>query len=109
METIIIVSVLSTLGAVALVSSIVVAFWKLTNKVDVNDYNNEVDDIHRKIDEQIKDLYAYVAEDNEDIRQSTHEEREDIRRFLDSRCDKLDTKIQNLTTGGKQLLAETIK
>ena len=44
METMIIVSVLSTLGVVAILTSIVVAFIKLKNKVDVNKQKEMIDD-----------------------------------------------------------------
>ena len=49
METVIIVSVLSTLGVVALVSAIVVTFIKLTKKVDVTTYDKEVSNIYGEI------------------------------------------------------------
>ena len=98
METII-VSVLSTLGAVALVSAIVVAFIKLTNKVDVTDFEREVGNIYNDVNKRF-----------DDIHQSVEMEDEATRRFIDSRCDKLDTKIQDLTnnkvSNGRQLLTD---
>ena len=50
METIIIVSVLATLGVVAILTSIVVAFIKLRNKVDVNDQKETIDGVHQLIE-----------------------------------------------------------
>lgn len=47
METIIIVSVLATLGVVAILTSIVVAFIKLKNKVDVNNQKETVDGLYK--------------------------------------------------------------
>ena len=59
METIILVSVLSTLGIVAIVGTLVVMFKKLNNKVDVRDNENiyreleniSNDNLNRRIDE----------------------------------------------------------
>ncbi|MEN6290518.1 MAG: hypothetical protein ABFD07_00675, partial [Methanobacterium sp.] len=45
------VSVLSTLGVVAILTSIVVAFIKLKNKVDVNDQKEIISDLHRLIEQ----------------------------------------------------------
>lgn len=85
METIIIVSVLSTLGVVGLILSILVAFRKLKNKVDVNEFNEfqnffraEIDSVHKRVEETQKNLA---------------DEDEDIRRSVDSRCDKLHSLI----------------
>ena len=49
MEMIIMVSVLSTLGVVALFTSIVVMFRKLKSKVDVVTYEKEINDIYNQI------------------------------------------------------------
>ena len=48
---IIMVSVLSTLGVVALFTSIVVMFRKLKSKVDVVTYEKETNDIYNQISE----------------------------------------------------------
>ena len=47
METVILVSVLSTIGVVAVLLSVAVAFIKLRSKVDVS----EIRDIYQRIDE----------------------------------------------------------
>jgi site-specific DNA-adenine methylase len=106
METII-VSVLSTLGAVALVTAIVVAFIKLTNKVDVNNFDREIENIYNEVNNKVEELNRDMYNHVNKIYSSTNEEHDDIRRFIDSRCDKLDTKIKDLTitnTSSKQLL-----
>jgi hypothetical protein len=103
METIIIVSVLSTLGAVALLISIVVAFIKLKNKVDVNNLERLLEDTHQRISENSKyvddrfdrlvnQLYETIN-NNDNL---YNREFDDIRRAIDSRCDRLDSKIKSL-------------
>jgi uncharacterized membrane protein YhiD involved in acid resistance len=108
METIIIVSVLATLGVVAILTSIVVAFIKLKNKVDVNNQKETVDGLYktieyveRRIDENqkyvddkfdrlITQIYETINNNENDSRR----EYEAIYRVIDSRCDKLDSKIK---------------
>lgn len=108
METIIIVSVLATLGVVAILTSIVVAFIKLKNKVDVNNQKETIDSLYntieyveRKIDENqkyvddkfdrlITQIYETINNNENDSRR----EYEAIYRVIDSRCDKLDSKIK---------------
>ena len=51
METIILISVLSTLGVVALVTAIVVMFTKLNKKVGNEMFNNEMTGLINLIDE----------------------------------------------------------
>mgnify|MGYP006089834485 CR=1 FL=1 len=51
METIILISVLSTLGVVALVTAIVVMFTKLNKKVGNEMFNNEMTGLINSIDE----------------------------------------------------------
>ena len=108
MEIIIIVSVLSTLGVVAILTSIVVAFIKIKNKVDVNDQKEMVDDlnksidhIHRRIDENSRysddrfDRLITQIYDTINTNDSMYlREFDDLKRLLDSRCDKLDSKIK---------------
>jgi len=101
METIIIVSVLSTLGAVAVLTSIVVAFIKLKHKVDgnsfeitINDVHRRMDDIERCADDKIDRLITAVYETINHNHNQTDGEFQDIRRIIDSRCDKLDAKIK---------------
>ena len=83
METqlIIIVSVLSTLGVVALVSAIVVAFFKLKSKVDVQYMDTQVENIYKMIDENRSDSEEGVS--------ICHKE-------IDSRCDRLYDKIEQV-------------
>lgn len=101
METIIVVSVLSTLGAVAVLTSIVVAFIKLKHKVDgnsfeitINDAHRRMDDIERCTDDKIDRLITAVYETINHNHNQTDGEFQDIRRIIDSRCDKLDAKIK---------------
>lgn len=96
METIIIVSVLTTLGVVALVSTIVVALIKLNKKVDVTENNQEHDEIYRYIcqmDEGVRRLIIENENKNSVQLESLYREIEDTKKFIDSRCDKLDSKI----------------
>jgi peptidoglycan hydrolase CwlO-like protein len=88
METqlIIIVSVLSTLGVVALVSAIVVAFFKLRRKVDVQYMNTEVENIYKMVGESQSDLQECIDQCHKDI---------------DSRCDKLYSKIEQVEKSAK--------
>jgi hypothetical protein len=103
METII-VSVLSTLGAVALLTSIVVAFIKLKHKVDGNSFEITINDVHRRMDDiercsndmlskSITSLYETIKQEQN----QNSIEFDDIRRAIDSRCDKLDSKIKALS------------
>ena len=56
METIIIISVLSTLGVVALVTAIVVAFRMLKQKVDVTDYNSTISEVSMSAEIERKNI-----------------------------------------------------
>lgn len=109
METII-VSVLSTLGAVALVSTIVVAFIKLTKKVDVTIFDREIENIYNEVNKRFDNLNRDLEHNVTQIYQQINEENEEIKRFIDSRCDKLDTKIKDLNnnkvSNSKQLLTD---
>lgn len=94
METVIIVSVLSTLCAVALVGSIVVLYRKSKKKVDVselNDYRRDMDErlnsISIRIDEEVRNIYTSIDERERELRN----ESDQIRSHIDSRCDKLHT------------------
>ena len=96
METIIIVSVLATLGVVALVSTIVVTLIKLSKKVDVTENNQQHDEIYREVaqrDEQIRRLIIEVNNNIASQLDNVYREIEDTKKFIDSRCDKLDSKI----------------
>ena len=83
METVILVSVLATLGVVAIVVAIVVVFKRLANKVDVdkqNNYDIEFMDINRRVD---------------GVEQNIGNELNEVHRTIDSRCDKLYDLITN--------------
>lgn len=108
METIIIVSVLATLGVVAILTSIVVAFIKLKNKVDVNNQKETVDGLYKTIeylerrieenqrivDDKFDKLISQIYETINNNENNCHKEFESIHRTIDSRCDKLDSKIK---------------
>ena len=110
METVILTSVLATLGVVIIIGLIVVAFVKLKSKVDSIDYESHISDIHRRVDElsqsNNKDLGSAVdhlhrtLEDNErNLREQFQEVQHNIDesyRFTDSRCDKLYAEMHNL-------------
>jgi DNA mismatch repair ATPase MutS len=121
METIILVTVLSTLGVVALVTAIVVAFFKLRKKVDVNSFDRETENIYNEINNRTDDISGLLEKEIHDVYQQMNQEDEDIRRQIDSRLDKLDTKfvqainnvkgeIKNLqdtkVSNGRQLLTD---
>jgi hypothetical protein len=120
MNTVILVSVLCTLGVVAILASIVVAFMKLNRKVDVIEQENgrEFGRVYDYIQEQRRELENSLSmrdraynEELGQIRMEKNEEfrsiyndferyRDDVDRrfdechsFVDSRCDKLDNKI----------------
>ena len=119
MEMIVIVSVLSTLGVVAMLTAIVVAFNKLKGKVDVKPFDtaiisafNEIDEVKkengrsndiiiRDLNDNLRDVHQILNTDNTELRDGIYKELIDIRRFIDSRCDKLDNKIQTLTPAGE--------
>ncbi len=60
MEMIIMVSVLSTLGVVALFTSIVVMFRRLKSKVDVVTYEKETNDIYKSTDMKKFSIEQYI-------------------------------------------------
>jgi hypothetical protein len=120
MEMIIMVSVLSTIGVVALFTSIVVMFRKLKSKVDVVTYEKEINDIYNQISENsgyserllessirdvndnLKDVHISLIEDGDNIRRELeslvkvfHKDDKEIVSLVDSRCDKLDRKINS--------------
>ena len=119
MELTIIVSVLATLGVVAMVMAIVVMFNRLEGKVDVNDYReltntifNEIETnlreqndnnvkLNRDFNDTLREVHQILDKADEEIKNDVYRELTDIRRFIDSRCDKLDNKIQTLTPAGE--------
>lgn len=74
----ILVSVISTLVLVSIVGSIVVIAVKLKGKVD---------------DVEAERLMTNLSSDINDVHRIMNEQLEDVRRHIDSRCDKLDSKI----------------
>ena len=121
MEMIIMVSVLSTLGVVALFTSIVVMFRRLKSKVDVVTYEKEISNIYNQISEysgyserllessirdvndNLKDVHISLIEDGDNIRRELesvvkvfHKDDKEIVSLVDSRCDKLDRKIMDI-------------
>lgn len=117
METVILVTVLSTLGVVAMLTAIVVMVFKLRNKVDGNSFEDEVRTIYNEIEQKTYALQVRLDNESESIRrelndrfdnvnrrleeevnhiyQQTNNESEEIRRLIDSRLDKLDSKFVN--------------
>lgn len=87
METplVILVSVLSTLGAVGLVTAIVVAFKKIKGKVDVEVFANIEKDIFNSIAVSEKDVRDRV----DNVERELSGQIDEVRRLIDSRCDKL--------------------
>ena len=119
METVILLSVLSTLGVVAVVTSVVVMFFKIKDKVGKNTFFTEVKSFHDYIDHiererkhSVSETNNYINKSYEDLLLNLNNYRDEIdRRFLeierdfnsdisslskiiDSRCDKLDAKIK---------------
>jgi biopolymer transport protein ExbB/TolQ len=86
--TIILLSVLSTLGVVAIITLVVVSFYKLGRKVDTSENN-----VFKSLEETREEMYNITAADRDD----SSRQLEELRRELDSRCDKLDHKIKSST------------
>lgn len=114
MELTIIVSVLATLGVVAMVMAIAVMFNRLKGKVDVNDFReltntifNEIETnlreqndnnvkLNRDFNDTLREVHQILDKADEEIKNDVYRDLTDIRRFIDSRCDKLDTKIKEV-------------
>lgn len=110
METIILVSVLATLGVVGIIGLVLVAFIKLRSKVDVADYEahireledridsvdlhnrNEIDSVRNDLGSFANEFERLIDNRENDLRQSIDESL----RFTDSRCDKLYAEMHNL-------------
>ncbi len=71
METVILVSVLCTLGVVAMVTAVVVAFMKLNKKVEdrSNDTNHEFERVYEYIKEENRIVKVYNAKVKKSYRQ----------------------------------------
>jgi len=100
METIILVTVFSTLGVVALVTAIVVAFVKLSKKVDVNRLEKDVDNIWKHSEQVENSIYDEINNRFENLERVVGDINNELNRKIDSRCDRLHTEITN----NKQLL-----
>lgn len=88
METIIIISVLSTLGVVALVTAIVVMFTKLNKKVDIKYLTDQLNDIRDSMRKTIELVDQKESEIYNAIQRAES--------LIDSRCDKLHNEIKSL-------------
>lgn len=119
METVILISVLSTLGVVAVVTSVVVMFSKIKDKVGKNtfftevksfhDYidhiererkhslgeiNNRIDNLHKDLSIKLNNYSDEVDRRFTDLERLTKFDISNLSSHLDSRCDKLDAKIK---------------
>jgi hypothetical protein len=110
METMIVVSVLTTLGVVSVLISIVVAFIKLRGKVGVEEIRKNNEETHRlleyierriddnvrynddKFDRLISQIYETISTNDTNYTNEFN----NLNRLLDSRCDKLYEKIKLL-------------
>jgi len=123
METILVtVSVLSTLLVVGIVLAVVIVFNKFKGKVGVEKYKMYQYDTQREIER----IYNEISSIEGDINKKSHEveralwgeyemntertqrEFDEIRRMIDSRCDKLYDKINQIEDkdSKKQLLTD---
>lgn len=103
MEKIILISVLTTLGVVSVLYSIVVMFNRLKTKVDVQMYEQNQNDIYMNLDRTNNEIIKQNKENRRDIEEQIQYTRTDyqdqineLRRVLDSRCDKLYSQIENI-------------
>jgi hypothetical protein len=121
MEIVILVSVLCTLGVVGIVTAILVAFNKLNKKVDDNNnYTNrdingvygfikiekgelmeEIGSNNRNIhsvisekDRELEERFNNLFRDYEMYRSDVDKRFDECFSFVDSRCDKLDSKME---------------
>ena len=103
MEKIILISVLTTLGVVSVLYSIVVMFNRLKTKVDVQMYEQNQNDIYMNLDRTNNEIIKQNKENLRDIEEQIQYTRTDyqhqineLRRVIDSRCDKLYSQIENI-------------
>jgi predicted HicB family RNase H-like nuclease len=119
MGIVILLSVLSTLGIVAVVTSVVVMFLKLKGKVGKDTFFTEVKSFHdyinhiererinsiSELNNHVERLYKELSTNLNDYGDESHRrlmeterslqnELSLLQRNLDSRCDKLDSKIK---------------
>lgn len=102
MEKIILMSVLTTLGVVSVLYSIVVMFSRLKTKVDVQMYEQNIMDIYSNMDTKHNEIYNKIKENRRDVeehityvRTDYQDQINELRRVIDSRCDKLYAQIEN--------------
>ena len=93
MEIIILISVLTTLGVVAIVGALVVMFKKLSNKVDQQDVDMVTNTLTRDLNDVALDLRKHI----EEVENTNSIERDQLASNIDSRCDKLYDLISNNT------------
>jgi cell division protein FtsX len=103
MEKIILMSVLTTLGVVSVLYSIVVMFSRLKTKVDVQMYEQNIMDIYSNVDTKHNEIYNKIKENRRDVeehityvRTDYQDQINELRRVIDSRCDKLYSQIDNI-------------
>ena len=96
-------SVLTTLGVVSVLYSIVVMFSRLKTKVDVQMYEQNIMDIYSNMDTKHNEIYNKIKENRRDVEEHISYVRTDyqdqineLRRVIDSRCDKLYSQIDNI-------------
>ena len=102
MEKIILMSVLTTLGVVSMLYSIVVMFNRLKTKVDIQMYGQNQNDIYMQIDRTNNEIINQIDKSRRDFedqliytRTDYQDQINELRRVIDSRCDKLYTQIEN--------------
>jgi len=88
---IVVVSVLSTLGVVAIVLSIVSVLNKLKGKVDVQSFDNRVDNMERSLREGIENNYRLIDSSVVEI----HNMYERKMEILENQISKVDKRIDS--------------
>ena len=95
-------SVLTTLGVVSVLYSIVVMFNRLKRKVDVQMYEQNIADIYSNMDINRNKIYNKIKENRREVeehityvRTDYQDQVNELRRVIDSRCDKLYSQIEN--------------
>jgi biopolymer transport protein ExbB/TolQ len=110
MLTTIIITVCSTLCAVALIASIAVAYYRLSKKINTTIFHRELDSVYRSMDDirstliQEKDYlndYIHVIEKRlRDIIQNDADNQysinQELRKKIDSRADRIEAKLEKL-------------
>ena len=103
MEKIILMSVLTTLGVVSMLYSIVVMFNRLKTKVDVQMYEQNIMDIYSNMDTKHNEIYNKIKENRRDVeehityvRTDYQDQINELMRVIDSRCDKLYSQIESI-------------